>query len=156
MKHACAWLIALAFSTTQTLAEDHKIMTQDQKDVIGSIETMTHYFQAGDIARVMESYEEKATIVFEPDTPQPDTGEQVRLFTELSAINPTFDYVAGHEVVVNGDIAMHIAPWSMTGHTPDGQEIKQSGLSVAVLRKQSDGSWKMVIDNPHSGRLLNQ
>jgi ketosteroid isomerase-like protein len=44
----------------------------------------------------------------------------------------------------------------MTGKSPDGQEIKQSGLSVAVLRRQADGGWKMVIDNPHGGRLLSK
>jgi len=44
-----------------------------------------------------------------------------------------------------------IAPWSMAGTTSDGQEIQQSGLSVAVLRRQADGGWKMVIDNPHGG-----
>ena len=67
-----------------------------------------------------------------------------------------FDYPSGHEVIVNGDIAIHIAPWSMTGRTPDGQDLAQSGLSVAVMRRQADGSWRMVIDNPHGGRLLTQ
>jgi ketosteroid isomerase-like protein len=34
----------------------------------------------------------------------------------------------------------------MTARTQDGREIVQSVLSVAVLRRQADGSWK-VIDN---------
>jgi ketosteroid isomerase-like protein len=70
--------------------------------------------------------------------------------------NPHFTFSDGHDVVVNGDLALHITPWNMTATAPDGQQISQSGLSVAVLRKQLDGAWKMVIDNPHGGRLLPQ
>ena len=44
----------------------------------------------------------------------------------------------------------------MKGKTPDGQGIEQSGLSVAILRKQADGEWLMVIDNPHGQHLLDQ
>ncbi len=61
---------------------------------------------------------------------------------------------AGHEVIVNGDTALHIAPWSMSGTGPNGAAVEQSGLSVAVLRRQADGGWKMVIDNPHGQMLL--
>jgi ketosteroid isomerase-like protein len=42
----------------------------------------------------------------------------------------------------------------MIARTAEGAPIKQSGLSVAVLHRQPGGDWKMVIDNPHSARLL--
>ena len=129
-------------------------MTKDQHNVPAAIHHMTSSFQAGDIAQVMASYEEPATVVFEPDAPVSDASALEQMFTGMSAVNPVFDYAAGHEVIVNGDIALHIAPWTMSGQSPDGQAISQSGLSVAVLRKQTDGGWKMVIDNPHGGRLL--
>jgi ketosteroid isomerase-like protein len=44
----------------------------------------------------------------------------------------------------------------MTGKVPDGTDIKQSGLSVVVLRKQADGKWLMVFDNPFGQHLLDQ
>lgn len=40
---------------------------------------------------------------------------------------------SGHEVFVAGKTAMHLALCEMTGTAPDGTEIGQSGLSVAVL-----------------------
>lgn len=36
----------------------------------------------------------------------------------------------------------------MAGVAPDGSPVTGSGLSVAVLRRQTDGRWLMVIDNP--------
>ena len=44
----------------------------------------------------------------------------------------------------------------MTAKSPEGNEIKQNGLSIAVLRKQEDGEWLMIIDNPHGSFLLNK
>lgn len=129
-------------------------MTQDQTNVLNAITAMTEAFQTGDIDRVMASYEDKATVVFEPETPTSDNAALAEMFTGMTAINPKFTY-AGHEVFVNGDIALHISPWSMEGTMPDGQAISQSGLSVAVLRKQPSGEWLMVIDNPHGAHLLN-
>ncbi len=128
-------------------------MTQDQQNVLTAVETMTLAFQAGDIDAVMQTYEPGATVVFEPGSPVQD-GDQLRaMFTAMAEVNPVFTYT-GHEVFVAGDTAIHIAPWSMTGQAPDGQAIAQSGLSVAVLRRQADGAWKMVIDDPHGAHLM--
>ena len=155
MKHAFAWLTALALAIPQTSTAESPIMTQEQRDVLNAIQTMTSNFQGNDIAGVMASYESEATVVFEPGSPVTDAAQIEQMFAGMAAVNPVFEY-AGHEVIVNGDIAMHIAPWSMTGKTPDGQDMAQSGLSIAVLRHQPDGRWKMIIDNPHGGRLLTQ
>lgn len=153
MKHTFVWLVALALTFPQILTAESKAMTQDEQDALRTIETMTAAFESKDIAAVMSTYESSATVLFEPGTPISDHTVLEQMFTGMAAANPVFDY-AGHEVIVEGDIAMHIAPWSMKATTPDGQEIQQSGLSIAVLRRQADGSWKMVIDNPHGGRLL--
>lgn len=155
MKHAFAWLTALALAIPQISSAESRTMNQDQQDVLTAIQTMTGNFQANDIAGVMASYEAQATVVFEPGSPVSDPALLEHMFAGMAAVNPVFDY-AGHEVIVNGDIAMHIAPWSMTGTAPDGQKLAQSGLSIAVLRRQPDGQWKMLIDNPHGGRLLAQ
>lgn len=129
-------------------------MTQDQQDVHAAVQAMTEAFQSNDIAQVMLSYEKQATVMFEPNVPISDARQLEQMFSGMAMVKPVFEYPAGHEVIVSGDIALHISPWNMTGMSPDGQDIAQSSLSVAVLRKQSDGSWRMVIDNPHGGRLI--
>lgn len=147
--------LGAALITPQTATSQGLDMTQDQQDVLAAIETMTSNFQSGNIAQVMKSYESHATVLFEPASPVSETALMEQMFAGMAAVNPVFEY-SGHEVIVNGDVAMHIAPWSMTGKTPDGQELAQSGLSIAVLRRQGDGSWKMIIDNPHGSHLLAQ
>ena len=153
MKHAVAWLMALALSTPQLFATERTDMTHDQTQVLGAVENMTAAFTAKDIETVMQAYEPGAVVAFEPGQPIGDAETLVAMFTGMSGMSPQFTY-AGHEVMVSGDTALHIAPWEMTATGPDGVEINQSGLSVAVLRRQSDGSWRMVIDKPHGSHLV--
>jgi ketosteroid isomerase-like protein len=128
-------------------------VTQIETDVIGIIERMTAAFQAGDLDAVMGTYEPGAAVAFEPGRPVSDPVVMRETFAAWMALSPRFDY-SGHEVLIAGDLAVHVAPWTMRGRGPDGSRIEQRGLSVAVLRRQPSGDWLMVIDNPHGQRLM--
>lgn len=121
--------------------------------VVQAIEAMTSAFQNGDLQGVLSAYALDAAVAFEPG--QPVSGEEALSagFQQFFSVSPQFRY-AGHDVMVAGDLALHIAPWEMTGATPGGQVIEQRGLSVAVLRRSAAGSWQLVLDNPFGGRLL--
>ena len=47
-----------------------------------------------------------------------------------------------------GDLALVIGVWSFAGTGPDGKLVKLAAKNVDVLRRQADGSWCFVIDNP--------
>lgn len=125
----------------------------NQLQVHGTINRMTSALERSNIDEVMTTYEPNAVILFEPATPVNEPITIRELFKGLVAVNPDFKY-GEHEVVVAGDLALHLMPWTMSGTAPDGSEIAQGGLSIAVLRRQPDGNWLMVIDNPHGQRLL--
>lgn len=132
-----------------------RTFTPEQNEVMKVILEMTASFHKKDLKGVLASYEPNAVIVFEPEKPASGKDSITEGFMGFFAVNPKFEY-SGHEVFINGNLAMHFAPWTMTGKTPDGTEIKQSGLSVVVLRKQQDGKWLMVFDNPFGQHLLDQ
>lgn len=70
------------------------------------------------------------------------------------AMKPKF-HMSEHEVIESGDIALHVSPWTMDAVDPaTGSPVKQGGLSLAVFRRQRDGNWLMVIDNPYGAALL--
>lgn len=117
------------------------------------VTAMTEAFQKGDLDHVMNTYEPGAKVMFEPGVATQDPAALRATFAQWTQMNPQFTY-AGHEVIEAGGLAVHIAPWTMNGTLPDGTAIEQKGLSVAVLRQQEDGSWRMVIDNPHGSHLI--
>lgn len=149
-----AAIAAVIMITTPTYSEESSKMTKDEEAVLATIKTMTSNLEKGDIDNVMETYRDDAVIIFEPGAPVSDEAIARQIFAELSALKPNVTYPVGDEVYVAGDTAIHIAPWTMVGEAPDGTKVEQGGLSVAVLRRLDDGSWKMVIDNPYSARLL--
>ena len=134
-------------------ANQGNIMTDQQKQVLAAVTSMTNAFHAGELSEVMNSYESEASIAFEPGQVISDRLAIEQMFQGAFSLNPRFNY-SGHEVMISGNLAIHIAPWTMRATSLDGQTITQSGLSVSVLRKQQDGRWLLVIDNPHGQHLM--
>ena len=156
MKHAFAWAAALcltALTPIHTATAGEQKMTPDEQAVMAVIEHMTASFSAGNIPEVIDSYTPEAVVVMHPGQPVTGAAPLTAAFTEFAAIAPRFTY-AGHEVVIAGDTAVHIAPWQMQGTDPAGNPVEGRGLSIAVLKRQADGGWKMVIDNPYGDLLL--
>jgi uncharacterized protein (TIGR02246 family) len=123
--------------------------------IVSTILTMTDAFQKGDIPAILRTYEPAAVVVSEPGKPLSGEAALGAMFAAFIALKPEFTY-AGHDVVIAEDLALHLAPWQMNGVAPDGTVVRQRGLSVAVLRRQPDGRWLMVIDQPYGDALLNQ
>lgn len=130
----------------------HKNMEEEK--VIAAVETMTAAFQSKNINGVLTSYEQDAAVMFEPGKRISNPAILKQMFEGAFQLNPKFSYPKGHEVYISQDVALHIAPWAMQGTTPDGASVEQTGLSIAVLRKQKNGQWLMVLDNPHGQLLL--
>jgi uncharacterized protein (TIGR02246 family) len=51
-------------------------------------------------------------------------------------------------VLEAGGLALVAGVWSFAGTAPNGEPVKLAGKSADVLRRQPDGSWRIVIDNP--------
>src|SRR4029078_3639279 len=51
-------------------------------------------------------------------------------------------------VLQASDLALVTTEWSFSGTGPDGSPVNIASKSADVLRRQDDGTWKFVIDNP--------
>jgi uncharacterized protein (TIGR02246 family) len=123
--------------------------------ILSTIDAMTAAFHQGDIDGIMRTYEPGAVVVGEPGTPISGTPALRAMFAGFIAAKAHFTFL-GHEVFQADDLALHLTPWRMAGVAPDGTAIAARGLSVAVLRRQSDGRWLLVIDDPYGDVLLDR
>ncbi len=46
------------------------------------------------------------------------------------------------------DLALVTGIWSFDGTGPDGEPVQLAASNADVLRRQADGTWRFVIDNP--------
>ena len=126
----------------------------DQRELIlSTIHQMVSSFHDGDIAGILRTYEPGAVVVGQPGAPVSGRAALETMFAGFVAAGARFTF-SGHEVIQAGDLAVHFTPWRMTGTGPDGHPISGEGLSVAVLRRQADGKWLMVIDDPYGDAIL--
>jgi ketosteroid isomerase-like protein len=52
------------------------------------------------------------------------------------------------KVIQANDLALLITEWSIYGNKPDGEQVNLVGRGTVVLRRQPNGTWLMVIENP--------
>lgn len=125
----------------------------EHNQIHATINTNNAAVYAGDIDAILATFEPNGVLMGQPGMPAMGAPALREAFQQFIAINPKIT-VTSHEVIQAGDIALHSSTWKMSGKTPDGHPIEQNGFSVVVLRKQPDGSWLMVIDNPFGDHLV--
>jgi uncharacterized protein (TIGR02246 family) len=105
---------------------------------------------AGDVEGAIALYEPRAA--FSPQPGQTVTGlAAIRDALEgFTALKPRLEGTV-ERVVETGDVALVLNRWTLEGTAPDDQPVSMAGLSADVLRRQPDGSWLVLIDDPWGG-----
>jgi len=105
-------------------------------------------FGAGDLDGLMDLYEQDAVFTNR-------SGAHVGPVAIRNVLQGYLD--SGASITMNDSVAFEagaiaLVHWSWTMNFPDGRVAQ--GATAEVLRKQDDGSWKFVIDNPDGPALI--
>jgi uncharacterized protein (TIGR02246 family) len=103
----------------------------------------------GDLDAMVALYEPNANFVVSPD--QVVTGHAAirEVLQGLMAAKSTFSFDAVTAVPsADGTIAVTRVKGSTTSPGPDGKPVTTPFHSVEVVRKQPDGTWRIIIDDP--------
>jgi uncharacterized protein (TIGR02246 family) len=107
------------------------------------------YATAGDIDALVSLYEPDGCLTG-PDGSVATGHEAIRaalaLF-ERSSLKMQMNVV---KAVRAGDLAVLTNEWRCTGSAPDGLPLELAGRAIEVLRRQPDGSWRYVVDDPYA------
>ena len=107
---------------------------------------------AADLDAFVDVYEENATLIVPPDGTVANGRAEIR-----TALEPTFALRPRAEIEVvetlqSDGLALTHARWNIAGTAADGQAVNLRGDGTIVSRRQPDGSWRIVLDNPLSPR----
>jgi uncharacterized protein (TIGR02246 family) len=102
---------------------------------------------AGDLEAAVALYEANASFVLQSG--EVVTGRQAieEVMKQFLALKPTFSVEVN--AVQSGDVALLRSQWSLDGVDSDGKQVSLSGKSIEVVRRQADGTWLFVIDDPN-------
>lgn len=152
----CLAFIMLGTQSIHAQSQDNQeSQTMEHTQIQSTIDTNNSAVSARDIEAILATYEPNAVLVGQPGKPVTGSPALRESFKQFLALNPTLT-VTSQEIVQADDVALHSYTWKMSGKAPDGTPVEQGGLSVVVLRKQPNGRWLMVIDNPFGDHLLHK
>lgn len=120
------------------------------------LETVAQFVKAmnqGDLETALSLYEPGASLVVQPGVVASGTSALRQALAGFLALQPTLANEA-QQVVESGDIALCCARWSLRGIDPEGNPVHLSGRSSDILRRQADGSWRIVLDNPWGTEIV--
>ena len=120
---------------------------------VETVELLIEAFRNGDLKAALALYEEKGTLVVEPGMVASGPEALRKALEGFIAVNAKITTIS-HETFEAGDIALYCSRWVLVGTAPDGSAIEQEGMSADVLRRRSDGSWLIAIDNPWGTAVL--
>jgi uncharacterized protein (TIGR02246 family) len=103
---------------------------------------------AGDVDGLLALYEPDAVFEPQPGISLRGPAEIRAALDGFAAMRPRIEYTGAVGVVVVDDIALVSNTWTMTAQLPDGGSHRDGGVSADVLRRQDDGSWLILIDQP--------
>lgn len=105
-------------------------------------------FNTGDIATVMNMYDNTGVIVPEP-------GKHVSGEEFEAAVKAILSIKGKMEIrtvycIQTGNVAVGRSEWNIT----DGEEVKISAKGIEVMKQQADGTWKIVIDHAFGAEIM--
>jgi uncharacterized protein (TIGR02246 family) len=108
----------------------------------------TQHFNARDLDALVDLFEDQATLILEPGRSVVGK-EAIRSAISAFLVGGSIEGTT-RSVTQSGDIALLSANFHMHSTGPDGESIEMSGTTTEVVRRQADGHWRFVIDNPFS------
>jgi uncharacterized protein (TIGR02246 family) len=111
------------------------------------LESIVAGINAGDLDSLMPLYEADAAFAPEPGSLAHGVPGVSKALTGFISMNGELDLRVTHVLEVD-DLALVTGVWSFEGTGPDGEPVKLTSRNADVLRRQADGTWRFVIDNP--------
>jgi uncharacterized protein (TIGR02246 family) len=130
--------------TTLTAKRDHNVSTETPEQVL---EAIVRGINSGDLESLVPLYESEAAFATQPGSLAHGTGGIAEALTGFISMQGKLDLEVTRVLEV-GDLALVIGVWTFDGTGPDGEPVRLAARNADVLRRQADGTWRFVIDNP--------
>lgn len=111
------------------------------------LQSIVDGINSGNLDALMTLYEPQAAFAIAPGQLARGLPGILRGLSGFVAMKGTLHLEVTRVLEVD-DLALVTGVWSFDGTAPDGQHVQLSAHNADVLRRQSDGSWRFVIDNP--------
>jgi len=131
------------------------------KDVFDrtSIEGSARYFQNcvrnGDVENAIDCFDDQAIYVTGIGTFVTGKENIRKAIEQVCALKPDLQAQRSTRFTVD-NITSWVDEWTLKAILPDGTKLDLKGTSSDILKKQTNGNWVYLVDNPYGADYLNQ
>jgi ketosteroid isomerase-like protein len=126
------------------MTSDVLVPTATPEQVLATIVTGIN---SGDLDSLMPLYESEAAFAPQPGSLAHGPAGIGEALGGFISMNGKLDLEVTRVLEVD-DLALVVGVWSFDGTGPDGEPVHLEARNADVLRRQADGTWRFVIDNP--------
>lgn len=113
----------------------------------GSERVFQDAVNAGDLNGLISLYDREAVFIPAPGQEARGSDAIQEAWSGLLSLGGRFELTTKSRHQVE-DISLEMCDWKLQGTGPDGNPMALSGAAAVVHRRQLDGSWRLLIDNP--------
>jgi uncharacterized protein (TIGR02246 family) len=109
-------------------------------------------FNAGDIDAIVACYEPQACFVSKSGRATHGAAELRNLYRAMLSNRPQMKLNVRKIIPVGDDLALVIVEWTewtSNAVSSTGEAKRWAGTATDIVRRQSDGTWKIALDNPY-------
>jgi ketosteroid isomerase-like protein len=114
-----------------------------------AVELLDRAFAQGDLDTVLSFYEDAAVVITEPGKSARGTGELRSFFAGAMRSGSRAEQLRTQVIEADG-VALFLSRWTL--HSKDA--TARTFIATTVFRRQPDGGWKALIDNPLGPLIL--
>lgn len=118
-----------------------------------AVELMDRAFNEGDLATVLSFYEDAAVVVSEPGKAARGTEELRKFIGQVMQSGSSAKQLKTYVVEAEG-VALFLSRWTLEANDAKTGASLRTFVATTVFRRQQDGGWKALIDNPFGPSVL--
>ena len=111
------------------------------------LESIVKGINSGDLESLIPLYESEAAFATQPGSLAHGAAGIAEALTGFISMKGKLKLEVTRVLEVD-DLALVTGTWSFDGTGPDGAPVQLEARNADVLRRQPDGTWRFVIDNP--------
>jgi uncharacterized protein (TIGR02246 family) len=106
------------------------------------------HVNAGDLEALLALYEPGCSLVRRDGGVAQGHAEIRLVLSRLLAMQPGMSTEIVKVVRAGDELALVYNDWRMSAKRGDGQPVEASGKAIEVVRRQPDGTWRFILDDP--------
>jgi ketosteroid isomerase-like protein len=112
-----------------------------------AVELLDRAFEEKDLETVLSFYEDSAVVVSEPGALRRGKEELRILFERAMQMGSSAKQLKSWTIEADG-VALFLSRWELRVEAEGREPSVRNFVATTVFRRQADGRWKILIDNP--------